>query len=164
MLVMEAEYLDSLVVGEKQGDCLKKTINVRNNDQLTPLYLLCEQGFRQKYDVDVEEENLMHGLQKTVNNEIDDDALNLEKVIKKNEGEDGQESEETEATGREPVKLSREFTDVKNLFFNAASNENLNKQTVIKEKKKDDYKDFKDKIKEFREKHKKQKQEREMRK
>jgi len=106
----------------------------------------------------------MHGLQKTVNNEIDDDALNLEKVIKKNEGEDGQESEETEATGREPVKLSREFTDVKNLFFNAASNENLNKQTVIKEKKKDDYKDFKDKIKEFREKHKKQKQEREMRK
>lgn len=128
------------------------------------MYLLCEQGFRQKYDVDVEEENLMHGLQKTVNNEIDDDALNLEKVIKKNEGEDGQESEETEATGREPVKLSREFTDVKNLFFNAASNENLNKQTVIKEKKKDDYKDFKDKIKEFREKHKKQKQEREMRK
>jgi ankyrin repeat protein len=56
-------------------------VDVKDNDGLTPLYLLAEHGFRKAYDYDEDEENLMDGLGKTVVEEIcvDKDNLKLDK-------------------------------------------------------------------------------------
>jgi len=45
-------------------------IDVKDSNGLTPLYLLCEEGFRKKYDVDDEEEALALGMAKTAAEEL----------------------------------------------------------------------------------------------
>ena len=48
-------------------DFINEIIDEEDNDKLTPIYLLCEEGYRKKYEfVDEEEEAEMEGFEKTV--------------------------------------------------------------------------------------------------
>lgn len=66
MIVMEADRLG--VDGE--------IIDKKDEDQLTPFYLLCEEGFRKKYDFDEEEQAFLEGFEKTIAVEVTIDQNN----------------------------------------------------------------------------------------
>lgn len=68
MMVMEAEHLGPGIVDE--------IIDRKDEDQLTPFYLLCEEGFRKKYDFDEEEEAFLEGFEKTIAVEVTIDKNN----------------------------------------------------------------------------------------
>jgi hypothetical protein len=64
----------------KKLEFVDEIIDTKDSEGLTPLYLLAEVGYRKKYDEDDEEMALLHGLGKTVVEEvaIDRDNLNLD--------------------------------------------------------------------------------------
>jgi ankyrin repeat protein len=64
----------------KKLEFVDEIIDTKDKEGLTPLYLLAEVGYRKKYDEDDEEMALLHGLGKTVVEEvaIDRDNLNLD--------------------------------------------------------------------------------------
>lgn len=55
----------------------EEIVDMKDQDGLTPFYLLAEHGYRKAYDYDEDEENLMDGLGKTVVEEIAVDRENL---------------------------------------------------------------------------------------
>lgn len=111
MLIMETEELDKLQPGGQKGDCLQRSINCRNSDGLTPLYLLCEQGFRTKGNFDEDEADLFHGLERTIANELEADDMALD--LEEGDGDsDGDASEIVNAFGnkeREDRKVRNEY-------------------------------------------------------
>ena len=64
----------------KKLEFVNEIIDTKDNEGLTALYLLAEVGYRKKYDDDDEQIALLHGLSKTVVEEvaIDRDNLNLD--------------------------------------------------------------------------------------
>jgi hypothetical protein len=78
---------------------------------LTPLYLLCEQGFRTKGNFDEDEADLFHGLERTIANELEADDMALD--LEEGDGDsDGDASEIVNAFGnkeREDRKVRNEY-------------------------------------------------------
>ena len=68
MIVLEAMYLGHGTIDE--------ILDIKDNDQLTPYYLLCEEGFRKKYDFDEDEEAFLEGFEKTIAVEVTIDKNN----------------------------------------------------------------------------------------
>ena len=62
----------------KKLEFVDEIIDTRDGEGLTPLYLLAEVGYRKKYDEDDEEMALLHGLGKTVVEEVAIDRDNLD--------------------------------------------------------------------------------------
>lgn len=101
MIVMEADYLGHGIVDE--------IIDRKDEDRLTPFYLLCEEGFRKKYDFDEEEQALLEGFEKTIAVEVTIDKNNdgleedpdqqkhLEEYLKKKKQQERMAPEITEA-------------------------------------------------------------------
>ena len=72
MIVMEAAHL-----GTVSGiNVVDEIIDKKDGDQLTPFYLLCEEGFRKKYDFDEEEQAILEGFEKTIAVEVTIDKNN----------------------------------------------------------------------------------------
>ena len=68
MMVMEARYLGHQIVDE--------ILDIKDKDQLTPFYLLCEHGYRKKEDFDEEEKAFLEGFEKTIAVELTIDQNN----------------------------------------------------------------------------------------
>ena len=45
-------------------------LDVKDNDGLTPFYLLCEEGFRKGYEFNEDDEAWLEGAEKTIANEM----------------------------------------------------------------------------------------------
>ena len=56
MIIWEADHLGFA----------DEIIDQKDNDELTPFYLLCEDGYRKKYDFDEDEAALLEGFEKTI--------------------------------------------------------------------------------------------------
>ena len=68
MIVEEAKVLHHGVT--------ESIIDIKDNDKLTPFYLLCQDGFRKRYDFDEEEEAFLEGFEKTIAVEVTIDKNN----------------------------------------------------------------------------------------
>ena len=90
MIVMEADYLQFA----------DEIIDQKDSDELTPFYLLCEDGYRKKYDFDEDEAALLEGFEKTIAIEqtIDDN----------NDGMESDGSEELNIDKKEKKRIKRE--------------------------------------------------------
>jgi hypothetical protein len=62
----------------KKLEFVNEIIDTKDHEGLTPLYLLAEVGYRKKYDDDDEQIALLHGLGKTVVEEVAIDRDNLD--------------------------------------------------------------------------------------